>query len=50
MLQTNKGAVQKSEWLGGKGDPLEDKQVIEFWHNYQIVYAQTRICPRKWDS
>ena len=34
----------------GKGDPLGTVQEIEIWPYEQIVYAQHRICPRKWDA
>ena len=36
--------------MGGKGDPLGIVQESEIWPYDQMVYAQTRICPRNWDA
>ena len=36
--------------LGRKGNPLGMTQKIETWPYYQMVYAQTEIRPRKWDT
>ena len=35
--------------MGGEGDPLGIVQEIEIWLYYQMVNAQTRICPGEWD-
>ena len=32
-----------------ESDPLETEQGIESWPDYQMVYAQPRICPEEWD-
>ena len=34
--------------LDGKGDPLRIEQEIKIWLYYEIVYTQTRICPKEW--
>ena len=31
----------------GKGDPRGIVQEIKLWPSYQMVYAQTGICPKK---
>ena len=36
--------------MGGQGDPLGIVQEIEIRPNYEMVYAQTRICPGEWDA
>ena len=36
--------------LGGQGEPLEIVQEIEIWPYKQMVYAQPRINPGKWDA
>ena len=36
--------------LGRKSDPQGIVQEIKIWPYNQKVYAQTRICPRKWSS
>ena len=35
--------------IGGKDDPLGIVQELNVWVYYQMIYAQTRIHPRKWD-
>ena len=37
-------------WLGGKGDPLGIVQDINILPCWEMVYTQTRICPRKCDT
>ena len=34
----------------GKADLLGILQDIEIWLYYQMVYAQTRICPEEWKT
>ena len=34
---------------GKESWPLGIMQEIEIWPFYEIVYPQTRICPREWD-
>ena len=34
--------------LGGQGDPLGRK--IKIWPYEEIIYAQSSICPGKWDT
>ena len=41
---TRRGA----SWV--EGDPLEIEQEIKIWLYKQMVWEQTRICPRKWDA
>ena len=36
--------------LGGQGDPLEIVQEIKIRSNKWLVYAQLRICCKKWDA
>ena len=48
MQQTGTKGIGDLTWLGGKGDPLEIVQEIKIWSHYQMVYTQTRICPRQW--
>ena len=43
-------SVHSKARSGGKGDALGIVQEIEIWSYKQIVYAQTKICPRWWDS
>ena len=35
--------------MGGERDPPGIAQEIEIWPYYQMLFAQTRICPGKWD-
>ena len=49
MMQTNRERVQDETWLGGKNDPMGIVEKKLIWP-YQMVYAQTRICPREWDT
>ena len=50
MQQISTKGVKDYAWLGGDGDPLGMAQEIKIWQYYQIVYAQTRIYPRGWDT
>ena len=34
----------------GQDDPLGIVQEIEIWPYEQMIYAQTSICPREWDT
>ena len=36
--------------LGGEHDPLKIVQESEIWTYYEMVYAQTRIPPKKCDK
>ena len=47
MQQSSRKEVQEQGWLGGEGDPLGILPGTKTWPNWQIVYAQTRICSRK---
>ena len=42
--------MAKKSKLKGQCDPLRDVQEIEIWPYEQMVYAQPRICPRKWHT
>ena len=42
--------MQQTGTKDGKDDPMENLQEIEIWPYYQMVCAQTRINPRKWDT
>ena len=42
--------IKDKAWLGWKGDPLGIVQETKIWTCWQMVYAQTRICPRKRDA
>ena len=48
MQLTSIKRIQDNAQLGGKSSPLGIVQVIKFWSCRQMVYVQTRICPRKW--
>ena len=37
-------------WLCLEGDPLGIVKEIEIWTYKQMIYAQARICPRKWEE
>ena len=50
MQQTSSKGVQDKAQLGGKGVPLRTITEIKIWPCYQMVYAQIRICPIKWDT
>ena len=50
MQQTSAKRVQNNRQLGGRGYLLGIEQEIELWSYEQMVYAQTRIRPRKWDT
>ena len=50
MQQMGVKEVQVLTWLGWEGDPMGNVQEIKIWPGWYMVYAQTRICPRKWDS
>ena len=47
MQETSTWELQDLAQLGGKGDPLAIARKIEFWTYYQMVFAKTRIRPRK---
>ena len=49
MQQTITEGIQGQTWLGEKGDPLEIVQETKVWPCWQMVYAQARTCPRKWE-
>ena len=36
--------------MGGEGDPLGTVQEVSIWPYEQMVYIQSRIRPRKWDT
>ena len=40
-------SINNNNNLSGKVDPLVIVQEIKIQPFYQMVYAQTRICPRK---
>ena len=48
--QENSTLAQKSIRLGVESDSTGIVQGSEIWLYEQMVYAQTRICPREWDS
>ena len=50
MQQMNTEGVHDLARLDGKGDLMGIMQKVEFWPYCQILYAQIRICPRKWDA
>ena len=50
MQQTGKKRIQDKAWLGWKVKPLRIVQEIKIWPYWLMVYAQTRISPRKWNS
>ena len=50
MQQTSIKGVQDLVWLVGNGDLQRIVQETEILTYDQMVYAQTRICPRKWDT
>ena len=50
MLQTGTKEVQDLAWLSGKSNPMEIMQEIKIRPYYQMVYTQTRIYSRKWDT
>ena len=37
-------------WQGEKSDPLGIVQEIEIWPYYQILHAQSSICPGRWNA
>ena len=45
-----KKTSKDSTRLGEEGDPLGIVQKIEIWPYNQILYAQSRIRPREWDT
>ena len=49
MQQTGSKEMKSSAWLGSKSDPLGIVQGIKTSPYWLILYAQTRICPRKWN-
>ena len=50
MKPTSAKGILGEVRLGGKNDPLRIVQEIEKRSYYQLVYAQTRICPGEWHS
>ena len=50
MQQTSKKEILDKAWLSGEDDPLGIVQEIKIWPCWQMVYAQTRNRPRKWDA
>ena len=50
MQETSSESVEDLAQLGGKDDSLGIVQKTEFWPFYQIMYAQNRIRPRKWNA
>ena len=38
------------ETTGLETNPLIIVQETEIWQLYQMIYAQTRNCPREWDT
>ena len=42
--------VQDKTLVGVEGVLQRLVQATEIWLYYQMVYAQTRICPREWDE
>ena len=48
MQQTDTEGEQA--WLNGERDSLGIVQETEVWSYRKIVYTQTRIYPRKWDT
>ena len=50
MQQISSKGANNSVQQGGKVDPLWTVQKINIWPQHQMVYAQTRIVPRKWDE
>ena len=50
MQQTGTKGIQDNAWMGEKDDWLGTIQKIKVWLCWQMVYAQTRICLRKWDT
>ena len=49
MQQTSSKGVQDKAQLDGKGDSLGTEQESKIWPYQQMVYAQTKICYKKWD-
>ena len=50
MLQTGTKEIQKQASLAGEDDPLrivQETVILPYW---QMVYAQTKICPWKWNA
>ena len=47
MQQTGTEGILDKVWLGRKGYPLEIVQNIKISPYYQMLYAQTKIYPRK---
>ena len=47
MQKAGAKGIQDKALLGGKGDPLTNVQEIKIGPFYQMVWEQTRICPRK---
>ena len=49
MQQTCIEREQEPTELAMADGPLQIRQVTKIWPYRQIVHAQTRNCPRKWD-
>ena len=50
MQQTCTEGVQNHARLLGEVVLLGIEQDIKIWPFYQLVYAQSRICPEEWDA
>ena len=48
MQETSIKEIQKQAWLGWEIDQLGIAQETEVCLDWQMVYAQTRISPRKY--
>ena len=49
MQETGTKGMQDSAQLIGEEDPLRTVQESDISLYWQMVYAQTRICPTKWN-
>ena len=42
--------IWEIEYQGGEGDILGITQETEGWPDWQMAFAQTRICSKKWNA